>query len=114
MESVARAAGLEPGNVRAQPQMRTFGAACEFIEQSEDALRIFTVTVAPAADLQQARALGDGKRVPVGDVAVFEQREFFSEIKVAKGTRNLYLRSHRRPLGEDVMVRLAQEAIPKV
>ena len=118
---VAKAVGLPENGVRPQPRQHdpaSGGASCDFVEQSEDKLRVFTVTVQEAGDAGFASTtIGarTGKRIPgLGDVAVLEQSETRSRISVARGTRYMQLQSQRKPAPEDAMVDLARQAVGKL
>ena len=119
--AVAKAVGLPEGGVAPQPREQdpaSGGASCDFVEQSEDKLRVFTVTVQEAGDAGFASAtIGarTGKRISgLGDVAVLEQSETRSRISVARGTRYVQLQSQRKPASEDAMVGLARQAVAKL
>ncbi|MDP8992809.1 MAG: hypothetical protein M3N31_07150 [Actinomycetota bacterium] len=121
VQSVASALGLQAGNVKPEPRPQdpSVGASCDFIEQSEDMLTVFTVLVQEAGgDAAFARSTIEsrsGKKIGgLGDAAVFEQSEVGSRISVAKGPRYVQLQTQRKPATEDAMVGLARQAVDKI
>ncbi|MDQ3575370.1 MAG: hypothetical protein M3404_10710 [Actinomycetota bacterium] len=118
LDAVAAAIGAKPAEVKPEPGTQTLGPKCDFkAPEGEDVLTGFTLQVTDAGDPTFARATIEGrtgKRVPIGDVAVLEQRDAGSTISVVKGSRYVQLQSRRKAVSDDAMIGLGRQAAEKL
>ncbi len=119
VDSVARVTGKRPTEV--EPIAQSGGSLCRYKSPEEGGVALvdFVVLVQEASFAGETTEARQGERVGgLGDVAVFEQSEFKSEISVAKGNRYVQLsstpKSGGKPAGKDALVDLAREAITKL
>ncbi len=118
LDAVAAAIGAKPAEVRPEPGTQTLGPKCDFkAPEGEDVLTGFTLQVTDAGDPTFARSTIEGRagtRVPIGDVAVLEQRDDGSTISVVKGSRYVQLQSRRKAASDDAMIGLGRQAAEKL
>ena len=120
VDAVAKAVQVQAARIQPQPRAQdpTVGATCNFVEQSEDNLVVFTVLTQEAGDPTLARETIErrsGKKMAdLGDAAVLEQSENGSRISVAKGPRYVQLQTQRKPASDEAMAELARQAVSKL
>ena len=117
--AVAAVAGKQLTETEAVPQ--SGGSLCRYKSPEEGGVALveFSIVVQEAPFARETTEARQGERLAgLGDVAVFDQSEFKSEISVAKGTRYVQLQSQpksgAKPAGKDAMANLARQAIAKL
>ncbi len=119
IDAVAKVTGKQLTETEAVPQ--SGGSLCRYKSPEEGGVALveFSILVQEAPFARETIEARQGERISgVGDVAVFDQSEFKSEVSVAKGTRYVQLQSQpksgAKPAGKDAMAGLARQAIAKL
>ncbi len=119
VDAVAEVVGKQLTETEPVPQ--STGSLCRYKSPEEGGVVLveFSIVVQEAAFARETIEARQGERVDgLGDVAVFDQSQFKSEISVAKGTRYVQLQSQpksgAKPAGKDALAGLARQAIAKL
>jgi hypothetical protein len=118
-DRVATAVGA-PGRLSPEPQPSdpTRGAVCNYVEAGNRRI-LFVVQVQQAPDGARARQLvertGGDSVDGLGDAARYEQTGLVaSQLAFAKGARAVFFTSQSQSVGQQAMVDLARQALPRV
>ncbi len=119
IEAVAKVTGKRLTETEAVPQ--SGGSLCRYKSPEEGGVALveFSILVQEAPFARETTEARQGERVGgLGDVAVFDQSEFKSEISVAKGNRYVQLQSQpksgAKKASKEALADLARQAIAKL
>lgn len=119
VDAVGKVTGKQITETEAVPQ--SGGSLCRYKSPEEGGVALveFSILVQEAPFARETTEARQGERVGgLGDVAVFDESEFKSEMSVAKGTRYVQLQSQpksgAKKASKDALADLARQAIAKL
>ncbi len=118
VDAVAKVVGKQLTETEPVPQ--SGGSLCRYKSPEEGGVALveFSIVVQEAPFARETIDARQGERIGgLGDVAVFDQSQFKSELSVAKGTRYVQLQSQPKggkTASKDALADLARQAIAKL